>query len=122
MSGAGLLPSQAPPRLRVLFFLRLRPGAARRFLDAYERVRLRVARVPGHLHDQVCQSLHDPEEWLITSEWESERAFLDWERTPEHRQDAAPMLEHTVERRSQRFLVRAATSTPLPWTAGERHG
>ncbi|CAM3016469.1 antibiotic biosynthesis monooxygenase family protein [Saccharomonospora xinjiangensis] len=94
---------------RVLFLLTLKPGAQERFLAAYEAVRWVVARVPGHLGDQVCQSTEDPEEWLLTSQWRSAEDFLAWERTPEHRALAAPMLAAVARRRSQRYVVRHDT-------------
>jgi heme-degrading monooxygenase HmoA len=97
---------------RVLFFVRLRPGTGDAFLAAYEAIRWEAAKVPGHLRDQVCQSEHDPDEWLITSEWASEEDFLAWERTPGHRETAAPMISYTTERRSLRFAVRATTRSP----------
>jgi heme-degrading monooxygenase HmoA len=104
-------------RLRVVFLLTLRPGARERFLAAYEAVRWQVAGTPGHLRDQVCQSLDEPDQWLITSEWVSAAAFLDWERTPEHRAVAAPMMACVAERRSLRFAVRASTPPEAPASA-----
>ncbi|GLZ42039.1 antibiotic biosynthesis monooxygenase family protein [Actinokineospora sp. NBRC 105648] len=97
---------------RVLFMLRVRPGGDEAFLAAYERVRWAVAGTPGHLGDQLCQSTEDPEQWLITSQWRSEADFLDWERTPGHRDLAAPMLELVTERRSLRYAVVHETVLP----------
>lgn len=94
---------------RVLFMIRLRPGAAEEFLQAYEKVRYEVAAVEGHLSDQVCQSTEDPDQWLITSHWRSEEDFLAWERSPGHRDLAAPMLAQVTDRRSMRFRVRRQT-------------
>ncbi|MFI2664321.1 antibiotic biosynthesis monooxygenase family protein [Micromonospora carbonacea] len=94
---------------RVLFLLRLKPGSAEEFLHAYEKVRWEVASLPGHRVDQVCQSTEDPDDWLITSEWHSAADFLEWERSPGHRELAAPMLACVVERRSVRFTVRRET-------------
>jgi heme oxygenase (mycobilin-producing) len=96
---------------RVLFMLRLAPGAGDAFLRAYEAVRWQVARVPGHVSDQVCRSAEDADEWLITSEWRSAEDFLAWESTPGHREAAAPMMRHVQERRSLRYTVLRETST-----------
>jgi len=98
---------------RVLFMLRLSPGASDAFLRAYEAVRWQVARVPGHIADQVCRSAEDPDEWLITSEWRSAEDFLAWESTPGHREAAAPMMSHVRERRSLRYAVLRETRTAL---------
>jgi heme oxygenase (mycobilin-producing) len=103
---------------RVLFMLRLSPGAGDAFLRAYEKVRWQVAQVPGHLTDQVCRSAEDPDEWLITSEWRSAEDFLAWESTPGHREAAAPMMSHVRERRSLRFTVLRETRTALAAPAG----
>lgn len=101
MSGAGY---------RVLFMLRLAPGSADAFLRAYDDIRHEVARVPGHLRDQVCQATDDPDQWLITSEWRSADDFLAWESSPGHRELAGPMMRHVVQRRSLRFSVQRETS------------
>lgn len=99
---------------RVLFLLTLRPGADEAFLAAYESVRWIVAGIPGHVGDQVCQSTHDPREWMITSEWRSADDFLAWERTAEHRELAAPMLAAVERRRSVRYVVHRETGAGLP--------
>lgn len=95
---------------RVLFMLRLKPGAGPEFLRAYEKVRWEVAALPGHRADQVCQSTADPDEWLITSEWCSAEDFLEWERSPQHRALAAPMMACVTDRRSLRFTIQQETS------------
>lgn len=100
-------------RYRVLFFIRVRPEDQEAFRRAYEQIRWDVARVPGHLRDQLCQSTQDPGEWLITSEWASEDAFLAWERDPAHREMVAPMIKYTTERQSLRFTVRATTEAAM---------
>jgi heme oxygenase (mycobilin-producing) len=104
-------PREAPAGYRVLFMLRLSPGAGEEFLAAYEAIRWQVAAVPGHRGDQVCRSAEDPDEWLITSEWRSAEDFLAWESTPGHREAAAPMLRHVRERRSLRYTVLRETRT-----------
>lgn len=107
------------PGYRVVFLLTLKPGMEKTFLDAYEAVRWAVASVPGHLGDQVCQSTDDPDAWLLTSQWRSAEDFLAWERTPEHRALAAPMLSAVSHRRSLRYVVhretvRRASESPEP--------
>lgn len=95
---------------RVVFLIRLKPGLEAEFLRAYESIRHEVAQgVKGHLVDQVCQSPTDPDQWLITSEWESLDDFLAWERTEEHRELVKPMRECMAEARSLKFVVREET-------------
>jgi heme-degrading monooxygenase HmoA len=98
-------------RARVVFLIRVPAERTGDFLAAYERIRHEVAEgVPGHLIDQVCQSLTDPEQWLITSEWESLDAFTDWERSPGHKTLVRPMRECMSETTSLRFAIRTQTS------------
>ena len=90
--------------------MKLKDGAEQQFLQAYEAIRHVVAEgVPGHVVDQVCQSIDDPQAWLITSEWEDIDAFLEWERTEEHRDLVKPMRECWDEARSHKYVVRVET-------------
>ncbi|OQO94810.1 antibiotic biosynthesis monooxygenase family protein [Saccharomonospora piscinae] len=107
------------PAYRVLYLLTLKPGAEDAFLAAYESVRWLVARTPGHLGDQVCQSTDSPGEWLITSQWRSAEDFLAWERTPEHQALAAPMMATVARRKSLRYTIHRDTARAetggAPW-------
>jgi heme-degrading monooxygenase HmoA len=101
------------PRGRVLFLVRVPTERTAAFLQAYGRIRHEVADgVEGHLVDQVCQAQHDPEQWLITSEWDSLASFEAWERTEGHRELVRPMRECMTEARSIRFHIRAETGGP----------
>jgi heme-degrading monooxygenase HmoA len=96
---------------RIVFLIRVPAEKTADFLRAYEKIRYEVAEgVPGHLLDQVCQSLTDPEQWLITSEWETLDAFVRWEQSPGHRELARPMRECMTEAKSLKFVVREETS------------
>ena len=98
-------------KARVLFLVKVPSERQEAFLEAYEKIRFVVANdVPGHLMDQVCQSVTDPERWLITSEWRDLESFETWERGQEHHDLVKPMRECFVEASSLRFVVRAETS------------
>ena len=98
---------------RVVFLLKLKPGASEQFLETYEGVRHEVAGgVKGHIVDQVCQSPEDPDSWLITSEWESIDDFFAWEATEEHREQAKPMRDCMAQADSYKFVVREETHNP----------
>jgi heme oxygenase (mycobilin-producing) len=98
-------------RARVVFLIRVPTERTEEFLDAYEKIRYQVAEgVPGHIVDQVCQSSGDPEQWLITSEWDSLESFQAWEESPDHRMLVRSMRECMTEARSIRFTVRAQTA------------
>jgi heme-degrading monooxygenase HmoA len=111
VSSNGAAPAPAGEKGRVVFVIKLKPGSEQEFLDAYESIRYEVARgVKGHIVDQVCRSPQDPDEWLITSEWESLDDFLEWERTEEHRALAKPLRDCMAEARSLKYVVKAETS------------
>ena len=96
---------------RVFFHIHLKPGREQDFLKAYEAIRHLVSRgVRGHLQDQVCQSIDDPQNWLITSEWENINHFLEWEKQQEHRDLVKPMRDCWDEAKSHKFVVRVETS------------
>ena len=103
-------------RLRVLFLMDVLDGHQERFLEAYEQVRHQVAGVPGHISDQLCQSLGNSSQWLITSEWESSEPFLAWVDSPVHRELVAPMSACLRSKSSLRYII--ARETPAPLTAG----
>jgi heme-degrading monooxygenase HmoA len=95
---------------RIVFQLQLKPGREHDFLDAYEAIRNDVAQgVEGHIMDQVCRSVDDPQSWLITSEWENIDAFLAWEQTEEHRELVKPMRECWDDAKSFKYVVEVET-------------
>jgi heme-degrading monooxygenase HmoA len=92
-------------RLRVILLLDIHDGAQQEFLDAYEHMRNQVASVPGHISDQLCQSIENPSQWLITSEWESAPPFLAWVNSEEHLETVRPLHGCVRDTRSLRFSV-----------------
>ncbi|MCX4584865.1 SchA/CurD-like domain-containing protein [Streptomyces sp. NBC_01481] len=104
-------------RLRVVLLLDLHDGAQNQFLEAYEHLRNQVASVPGHISDQLCQSIENPSQWLITSEWESAPPFLAWVNSEEHVETVQPLHSCVRDTRSLRFSVlretgKTVTSAP----------
>lgn len=95
----------------MIFLIRVPAERTADFLNAYEKIRYEVAEgVPGHLADQVCQSATDPEQWLITSEWDSLENFEAWERDDGHRTLVRPLRECMTEATSVRFIIRMQTT------------
>ncbi|MEV5679376.1 TcmI family type II polyketide cyclase [Streptomyces sp. NPDC052164] len=92
-------------RLRVVLLLDLHDGAQKQFLEAYEHLRNQVASVPGHISDQLCQSIENPSQWLITSEWESAPPFLAWVNSEEHVETVQPLHGCVRDTRSLRFSI-----------------
>ncbi|MFJ4777591.1 SchA/CurD-like domain-containing protein [Streptomyces sp. NPDC088762] len=104
-------------RLRVVLLLDLYDGAQNQFLEVYERLRKQVASVPGHISDELCQSIENPSQWLITSEWESAPRFLAWVNSESHVASVQPLHGCVRDTRSLRFSVMRVTgsaSTPSP--------
>ncbi|MCP3819633.1 antibiotic biosynthesis monooxygenase [Streptomyces sp. A3M-1-3] len=106
-------------RLRVVLLLDLHEGAQKQFLEAYEHLRNQVASVPGHISDQLCQSIENPSQWLITSEWESAPPFLAWVNSEEHVTTVQPLHSCVRDTRSLRFSIlretgQSFTSAPEP--------
>ncbi|MGW0815540.1 SchA/CurD-like domain-containing protein [Streptomyces viridiviolaceus] len=97
-------------RVRVVLMLDIHDGTQQEFLAAYERIRHRVAAVPGHVSDQLCQSLENPTQWLLTSEWESAAPFLAWVNSEEHLDTVQPLQNCVRDTRSLRYSVLRETA------------
>ncbi|MFF4169638.1 SchA/CurD-like domain-containing protein [Streptomyces sp. NPDC001744] len=98
-------------RLRVILLLDLYEGAQQQFLEAYELMRKQVASIPGHISDQLCQSIENPSQWLITSEWESAPPFLAWVNSEEHVETVRPMHSCVRDTRSMRYSILRETGS-----------
>ncbi|MFJ3726734.1 SchA/CurD-like domain-containing protein [Streptomyces sp. NPDC090045] len=96
-------------RLRVVLLLDLYDGAQNQFLEVYEHLRKQVSSVPGHIRDELCQSIENPSQWLITSEWESAPRFLAWVNSEEHVASVHPLHGCVRDTRSLRFSVLRVT-------------
>ncbi|MEV7389440.1 MULTISPECIES: SchA/CurD-like domain-containing protein [unclassified Streptomyces] len=99
-------------RLRVVLLVDVYDGAQQQFLEAYEQLCNQVAQVPGHVSDQLCQSIENPSQWLITSEWESAPPFLAWVNSEEHVEMVKPLHSCVRDTRSLRFHVVRETGGP----------
>ncbi|MFE5817032.1 SchA/CurD-like domain-containing protein [Streptomyces sp. NPDC056479] len=101
-------------RMRVLLLVDLHEGAQQQFLDAYEQMRDRVASVPGHLGDQLCQSVENPSQWVITSEWATAPPYLAWVNSDEHLETVRPLQNCVRELRSMRYGIVRETGGDRP--------
>lgn len=97
-------------RVRVVLMLDIHDGTQKEFLAAYEHMCDQVASVPGHISDQLCQSLENPTQWLITSEWESAPPFLAWVNSEDHLEMVKPLQGCVRDTRSMRYTVLRETS------------
>ncbi|WP_152628239.1 SchA/CurD-like domain-containing protein [Streptacidiphilus neutrinimicus] len=108
----------ADQRLRVVLLLDVHEGQEQNFLAAYDQICHQVANVPGHISDQLCQSLGNSSQWLITSEWESAEPFLSWVDSAAHRALVQPMHDCVADTRSLRFVIERQTPATLPPPGG----
>ncbi|MEW2449558.1 SchA/CurD-like domain-containing protein [Streptomyces parvulus] len=92
-------------RVRVVLMLDVHDGMQQEFLDAYDGIRDRVAAVPGHVSDQLCQCVDNPTQWLLTSEWETAEPFLNWVSSEEHLATVEPLQHCVRDTRSLRYSV-----------------
>ncbi|MEU3661308.1 SchA/CurD-like domain-containing protein [Streptomyces sp. NPDC032940] len=107
-------------RLRVVLLVDVNDGAQQQFLETYEQLRSHVESVPGHVSEQLCQSIENPSQWLITSEWESAPPFLDWVSSEEHVRMVKPLHSCVRDTRSLRFHVVRETGVPAAGAASGR--
>ena len=107
-------------RLRVVLLVDVYDGAQQQFLEAYELLCNQVASVPGHVSDQLCQSIENPSQWLITSEWESAPPFLAWVNSEEHVRMVEPLHSCVRDTRSLRFHIVRETGSPVSGAESKR--
>ncbi|WP_157536639.1 SchA/CurD-like domain-containing protein [Kitasatospora mediocidica] len=115
------LPAVDTPRLRVVLLLDVLDGHQEKFLMAYEQIRHQVAGLPGHVSDQLCQSLGNSSQWLITSEWEAAEPFLSWVDSPAHRTLVEPLHGCVRDTQSLRFVIARETPEPSAVHAAAQH-
>jgi heme-degrading monooxygenase HmoA len=109
-------------RLRVVLLVEVYDGAQQQFLETYENLRSHVESVPGHISEQLCQSIENPSQWLITSEWESAPPFLNWVSSEEHVRMVKPLHSCVRDTRSLRFHVVRETGRPAAGAESGRGG
>jgi heme-degrading monooxygenase HmoA len=78
-------------RVRVIRLLRVQEGREEDFLKAYQSVLQCALRFSGHLGEQLCRSIDDPGQWLLTSEWASFESVKRWRTDPDHTALVKPM-------------------------------
>lgn len=95
-------------KARFVLEVHLKPGREEDLLRAYAALRNRLDEgVEGLLAHQLCQSLDDPETWIITSEWTSLEASAHWDRSSEHDRLVKPLRDCWDRARSVKFAVRS---------------
>jgi heme-degrading monooxygenase HmoA len=96
--------------VRFVLSVRIAPGREAEFLERYAALGRRIERgLAGHVAHELCQSLDEPDRWLIASRWESIEASEAWERTPEHRELTLRLRECFAESERSAYAVRVDT-------------
>jgi heme-degrading monooxygenase HmoA len=97
-------------RVRVLVYARAESGDTEKVVAAYHRVSAELEGTPGLLANELLHSLAESCDFAVLSEWESEEAFLDWERGSAHRGTTAPLRPYQDTRHGRPFGVYRVTA------------
>ncbi|OEV13696.1 antibiotic biosynthesis monooxygenase family protein [Streptomyces nanshensis] len=82
--------------------------------QAYHRTSKDLAGVPGLLGNELLRSAHEPDRYVVMSEWQDLAAFQRWEEGAEHRDTTAPLRpfqDHEQRRVFGVYEVEAAYGT-----------
>ena len=105
-------------RVRVLVYASAAPGDDG-VTAAYHRISAALAGTPGLLGNELLQSLLEPSDFAVLSEWESEQAFHDWEEGASHRGVTAPLRPYQDTRHGSAFGVYRVTAQYAPEGRGD---
>lgn len=77
--------------VRMVVDVRVKDESAGELRSAYAALVARAASEPGLIEHQLCQSLEEPDRWLVISEWETLEQSIAWDRSEDHARLLAPM-------------------------------
>lgn len=92
-------------RIRVMIYAAAPDGSPDAVASAYHVISEELRGTPGLLGNELLNGVDEPNSFVVLSEWESEEAFLAWERGPEHRQATAPLRPYQEARWRRAFGV-----------------
>lgn len=46
------------------------------------------------LSDELARDIHDPDSYILLSQWKSKEAWASWQRSPLHEQQVAPLQRY----------------------------
>lgn len=92
--------------VRLVVDVRIKPGSREELLRAYAALRARVAREPGLIGHQLCESTDGGERWLVISEWDSLEASNAWDASEDHARLLAPLRACFAQASRASFDVR----------------
>lgn len=77
--------------VRATLRLQVSAGQERSFERAWRAVAAEVRLAPGNVRQALLRDPADPAAFVVTSDWESARAFREFERSPEQDALTAPI-------------------------------
>ena len=83
-----------PGRVRVMVFASAPDADPEAVAEAYHQISADLAGTPGLLGNELMRSVHQPNGYVVMSEWESLDAFREWEDGPNHRDTTAPLRSY----------------------------
>ena len=91
---------------RIILNVHIKAGREKDFLEAFQPIRRLIAEgQPGLIAEQICQSLDDPQRFIITSEWVDLESFQAWQKSPRHLELARPLRDCWDEARLQTYRI-----------------
>jgi len=79
--------------VRATLQMKVKPGKAGDFQDAWRRIAETVRGTPGNVRQALLVDPNDPEMFVVTSDWDSREAFTQFERSREQDDLTAPLRE-----------------------------
>jgi heme oxygenase (mycobilin-producing) len=92
--------------VRLIVDVRVKDGMQEELARAYGELVARAAKEPGLIAHQLCQSLDEPDRWLVVSEWRSVEESTAWDRSEDHGRLLAPMRACFAQAARAAFEVR----------------
>jgi heme-degrading monooxygenase HmoA len=90
--------------------VRIKPGTEAELVRSYAELIQTARRQPGFIGHQLCQSVDDPDMWMVISEWDHLEASTAWDRSEEHMRLLGPMRACFAEAARGAFNVRNGIS------------
>lgn len=92
--------------VRLVVDVRVKDGMQDELTRAYAALVARAAEETGLIAHQLCQSIDEPDRWLVISEWQSLEESTAWDRSEDHGRLLAPMRACFAQAARAAFEVR----------------
>jgi heme-degrading monooxygenase HmoA len=86
--------------------VRVKDGMQEALTRAYAELVARASEEPGLIAHQLCQSVDEPDRWLVISEWQGLEESTAWDRSEDHGRLLAPMRACFAQATRAAFEVR----------------